>query len=133
MFVAAAVLTPGDTYVCPSETITFSCVLDREQNRELKWKITFMHQSITSIERTFIASIDQPGRTRKSENNDGQSVNFTLNSASPNINSTLTATIQNSPEFRQMSVMCSNGSEAFGKPHTSTVYIITRGEFNEGV
>ena len=46
---------------------TFTCVLD-QQSSKLTWRITFMHQSITSIERTFRASMDGPGRTRTSEN-----------------------------------------------------------------
>lgn len=88
-----------------------------------------MHQSITSIKRTFRASIDEPGRTKTSENNVGQSVTFTLNSVIPNINSTMTATIHNSPVFRQMSVKCNNGSETLGSSEISTLHIITQGNF----
>ena len=128
VYMAAAVLiVPRDNYVCPSDTVMFTCVLD-QQSSKLKWRVTFMHQSITPIERTFLASIDQPGRTRMSENNVGQSVTFTLNSVIPNINSTMTATIQNSPVYTQMSVKCNNGSETFGDSEISTVYIVMQGK-----
>ena len=87
-----------------------------------------MHQSITPIERTFLASIDQPGLTRMSENNVRQSVTFTLNSVNPNMNSTMTATLQINPEFAQMMIKCNNGSETFGDSEMSTVHIITQGK-----
>lgn len=87
-----------------------------------------MDQSITPIERTFLASIDQPGQTRMSENNVGQSVTFTLNSVNPNMNSTMTATIQSHPEFAQILVKCNNGSETFGDSEMSPVHIITQGK-----
>ena len=87
-----------------------------------------MEQSITPIERTFLASIDQPGLTRMSENNVGQSVTFILNSVNPNMNSTMTATIQISPKFAQMMVKCNNGSETFGDSEMSTIHIIKQGK-----
>ena len=49
VYMTAAVLIPGERYVCPSDNVSFTCVLD-QQSSKLTWRITFMHQLITSIE-----------------------------------------------------------------------------------
>ena len=107
LYTVAAVLMPAENHACPHDTVTLTCVIPRQQSKNLRWEINFhmrRSQSITSIEREFIAGLDHPGLTRTNTNNVGQSIIFTLNSLSPLINSTMTATIQDNPEFRQMSV-----------------------------
>ena len=125
---AAALLTPEQIYVCPSGRVLFTCVIPRNQSNNLRWNINFMHQSTISIERHFITSLDGPGSTQNARNNFEQLVTFRLNSVSPLINSTMTATIKNNPEFRQVSIKCNDGSATFRESEISTIFIVTQGK-----
>ena len=86
-----------------------------------------MHQSVTSIQRTFIAGIDSPELTQNDTNNVGQLVTFRLNSVSPLMNSTMIVTIKDSPEFAELSIKCDNGSAITGESDMSTIFIIAEG------
>ena len=112
------------------DTVTLTCVIPRQESNLLRWKVNFMHQSITSIERPFVAGIDSPELTQNDINNIGQLVTFWLNSVSPLLNSTMMMTIKGSPEFRQLSVKCDNGSAITGESDMSTIFVITEGMFN---
>ena len=127
---ATALLTPRENYVCPHETVTITCVIPRQQSNFLQWNVNFMHQSITRVERTFIAGLDRPELTRNDTNNVGQLVTFRLNSVSPLLNSTMIVTIKDSPEFRQLWVKCGNGSAITGESDMSTIFVITEGMLN---
>ena len=88
-----------------------------------------MHQSVTPIQETFIADADRPGLNRTQTNNVQQSIAFMLISTFPYLNSTMTATIKDSPQFSQILITCNNGSEPASTLDMSTIYVIPQGSY----
>ena len=86
-----------------------------------------MHQSIEPVETTFIGDRDNPGETQTKRNNIDQSITFVLVSLSPYMNSTMTVTIKESPEYSQILIHCSNGSTATSEFDMAIIYITPQG------
>ena len=86
-----------------------------------------MHESIKEIETTFIGGIDQPRFNQTNTNNVQQSVTFMLISTSPYMNSSMSMTIKEAPEFSKVLVQCKDPSATTSKLATSVIHIITQG------
>ena len=126
---AAAVITPSnDLYICPMETVMYSCVINGEYSNILRWTIYFTHHSIQPIEITLIGGDGQPDHETNHirTNNIQQSATFRLISTSPDMNSSLSMMIKESPEFSQVFVQCKNPSVTSERAR-STIHIITQG------
>ena len=121
------IIPSRDLNICPLETVSFSCVINREQNDFLRWTIDFMHQSIEQIVITFIGSQVELGMSKTGTNNIQQSVTFMLISTSPYMNSSMSMMIKDNPEFSQVSIECSNGLASSSKLDMSIIHIITQG------
>ena len=121
------IIPSRDLNICPLETVSFSCVINRQQNDSLRWTIDFMHQSVEQIVITFIGSQVELGMSKTRTNNIQQSVTFMLISTSPYINSSMSMMIKENPEFSQVSIECSNGLASLSKLYMSIIHIITQG------
>ena len=86
-----------------------------------------MHQSIEQIVITFIGSQVELGMSKTRTNNIQQSVTFMLISTSPYMNSSMSMTIKENPEFSQVSIECNNGLGSSSKLDMSIIHIVTKG------
>ena len=127
---AAAVITPSrDLYICPTETVMFSCVINREHSDILRWTINFMLPSIRPIVITLTRDSGQSGINQIRTNNIGQSATFRLISTSPYMNSSMSMMIKESPEFSEVFVQCEDPSATTSKlaMSDSVIHIVTQG------